>query len=165
MPSKEIPLSQGKVTIVDEGDYAFLMQWKWHYHVTGYAQRNSPRNGGKQHPIKMHRVIMECPSNMVVDHINHDKLDNRRCNLRICTQGQNNINSLGWSRRLGKYKGTSWNKICKKWGAYIQVNRIPIFLGYYNNDIDAAKAYDTAAIMYHGQFAKLNFNREYKYAG
>lgn len=80
---KEIPLTQGYVTLVDDADYEWLSRWKWHYHG-GYAERGDG--------VLMHREITDCPAGKEVDHINHDPLDNRRENLRVVTRWQNMLN-------------------------------------------------------------------------
>jgi len=105
---REINLTQGKIALVDDGDYDYLMQWKWHADIksnTCYARRTI-RIGKKPKRVYIHRVIMNPPSNMEIDHINHNGLDNRRCNLRICTHQENTFNTNGFKRK-SKYKGVS----------------------------------------------------------
>jgi len=155
-----IKLTRGLYAIVDARDFIHLRNYKWYAKVsfgTFYAVRSFYENGRKKH-ISMHRQIMNSPKGKCIDHENQNGLDNRRCNLREATKAQNNRNrrkvaGLGSSI----YKGVMWYKSRNKWCAEIKVDGRKIFLGYFENEIDAAKAYDAAARIYHGQFASLNF--------
>jgi hypothetical protein len=103
----------------------------------------------------MHRLIMNTPKGMDTDHINGDSLDNRRCNLRICTHAQNQRNL---KKILGnnKYKGVSLFKKTQKWRARIQINRMGLHLGYFDTEEEAAKAYNEAAEKHFGEFSRIN---------
>ena len=104
---QKILLARGKVALVDDRDYGYLMQWKWYAHKSYdafYVRRNIPVNG-KEKDKRMHRIIMCVPKGMFVDHINHNTLDNRRENLRICTQSQNSHNAVLSTRNSSGYKG------------------------------------------------------------
>lgn len=149
MAYKEIPLTQGKVTIVDAADYDWLNQWKWHITSHGYASRD-PKT------TYLHRFILNAPKGMWVDHINGDRLDNRRCNLRICTRQENLRNQKKQSGRSSKYKGVCWHNQSKCWMAYIKHNKVSMNLGCYKKEEDAACAYNEAATRLFGEFAKLN---------
>ncbi len=105
----------------------------------------------------MHRLVADTPLNLVCDHINHDGLDNRRGNLRLCTRLQNSRNRLPRRGGSSKYKGVTWNKRRKKFMAEIRVNQKYQYLSYFENEIDAAKAYDKKAKEFFGEFAFLNF--------
>ena len=154
---KRIPLTQGKFALVDEEDYEWLNQWKWHYN-NGYATRNQwDPITKKQIKILMHRLIMKSSEDMQVDHANHNTLDNRKCNLRICTKFQNMQNSKLQKNRSSKYKGVCWHKDNKKWKAYITYEGKRIHLGYYDIEEEAARVYDKKAIELFGKFAYLNF--------
>ena len=105
----------------------------------------------------MHRVIMTPPDQMFVDHIDHNGLNNTRSNLRLCTLAQNNCNSTSRRTSTSKYKGVSWKKVSKKWAASTQSMGKIYHLGYFTDEIAAARAYDKKAAELHGQFACLNF--------
>lgn len=115
----------------------------------------------------MHREIIDVPENMVCDHINGDRLDNRKANLRPATVSQNVCNSPKRAMKArSKYKGLEWDRVQNKWKARIQVNKRKIYLGSYASETDAAGAYDKAAKKHHGEFANLNFtefNKIFKY--
>jgi hypothetical protein len=158
--TKLIPLTQGKHAIVDAGDYDKLIKLKWYYNKTGYAInlkyiRGSGRKNQKQTCLYMHRLIVNPPDEMYTDHINGDKLDNRRCNLRICTNKENTRNKKK-TCGTSKYKGVSWDIKSSKWRASIAPNKICLYLGVFNTQEEAALAYNEAAIKYFGEFAKLN---------
>ena len=153
-----IKLTQGKFAIVGPRDYKYLNQFKWYYDK-GYAIRGSPRVNGKRHTIRMHRVILERMGHIDFkdsDHINQDRLDNRRSNLRPATRNQNRHNQGKYRNNASGFKGVCWHKHIKKWAAYIRVGGKRIHLGYYTNKLEAAEAYNEAARKYHGEFAHLN---------
>jgi hypothetical protein len=147
----KIQLNQSKFAIVDAEDYDWLNQWKWSY--SRYAIRTTKED---RRTISMHRFIMDAPEGMEVDHINGDKLDNRRCNLRICTHQQNTCSRHRSTKKSSKYQGVSWNKEHKKWVAQIGINGKRINLGRFLLEEDAARAFDKAAKELHGEFARLN---------
>lgn len=153
---KKIWLNKGKYTLVDNKDYDHLSQWKWCITNGGYARRTISKDG-KVVGISMHRLIMDTPDGMETDHINHDKLDNQRQNLRICTKSQNHFNRL--KNRVGSsyYRGVSWNKQKKSWETAIKLNKKRIFIGYFKNERYAAMAWDIWAKDLYGKFARLNF--------
>lgn len=164
---KEIPLSQGKVALVDDCDYDYLMQWKWYAtkgEVTWYAKRSVHNKlTQKKDTVCMHRLILgvENPK-LYVDHKDHDGLNNTRSNIRVCTPSQNNLNrkkSVGRS----KYKGVFFVPIdtrIKKWRASIDVNGRRFRLGAFKTEEDAARAYDAKAVELQGEFAYLNFPKQ-----
>jgi len=159
---RRIPLTQGKYAIVDPDDFDRLREHKWHISRGGgtfYAVRTIRPHNYKRIVIKMHRQILKVPSRIFVDHINHNGLDNRKANLRPATRTQNNRNRRKVSKAgfHSKYKGLTWYKHQNRWAVRIMADRKSIFLGYFQNEINAAKAYDTAARKYFGEFANLNF--------
>jgi hypothetical protein len=162
---KKIQLTQGQFALVDDEDYERLSKVRWHawwtHHTQSfYARRNSPRVNGKRHLILMHREIMGEPDGVVVDHVNHNTLDNRRENLRACSHSENNHNQRKRCDNSSGFKGVSWNKRQKKWRAYIKINGKQQHLGYYTSEIEAAAAYDAAAAELHGDFALTNFREQ-----
>lgn len=157
--TREIPLTRGMVAIVDSEDYEWLSQFKWTFATNGYAFRR--RNMGQDgynvgDNVLMHREIMQAPRYMQVDHINGNRLNNSRQNLRLCTHHQNNTNRAPTGCGTSKYKGVSFDTQTQKWRATITANRNMINLGRFPNEIDAAQAYNLAAVQYHGEFARLN---------
>ncbi|MCM3651295.1 AP2 domain-containing protein [Metabacillus litoralis] len=111
---------------------------------------------GKWTTIQLHRWITNAPPNMLVDHYNHQTLDNRHeHNLRLCSIGENNRNRQV-SSGSSKYKGVDWHNFRKKYRARIKVNSKSIHLGHFDTELEAALAYNRAAIEHHGAFAKLN---------
>ena len=161
-PFRRIPLTQGKYAIVDSEDYERLNKYKWYASKGGstfYAARCvwDPVNKRKR-TIKMHREILNPPHPLVVDHINHNGLDNLKANLRPVTKSQNTINKACIKQKgaHSKYHGVTWQKSINKWQAQIRINGIQTIIGYYNDETAAAKAYDTAAKKFHGDFAVLN---------
>lgn len=152
---KKIPLTQGKVAIVDDEDFAFLSQWKWYY-AKGYAVRNiGPTN--QQRQLQMHRVVMSIPKGRNIDHVNGVKLDNRRCNLRIATHPQNRYNSRPFTNSTSPYKGVALYRKTRKWRALIHYQGRAYHLGYFHSEEAAARAYDAKAKELFGEFAWLNF--------
>ena len=150
--------------IVDAADFASVKQYKWKKHSKGYAYRFERDSDGVHKMILMHRQIMQPGTGLVVDHINHDPLDNTRVNLRVCTQGQNMKNqkkmvSRGGKETTSKYKGVyKWQyKNTIKFKSTIWNNGEQKYLGYFDTEIEAAMAYDEAAREKHGVFAALNF--------
>jgi len=160
---KEIPLTQGKVAIVDDEDYPLVSQYKWHADCQlgmWYAI------SGKHPQITMHRLILglQPGDGEGVDHVDRNGLNNRRSNIRIATRSQNMANtkksSGGRADFWGlnsKYKGVTRRNGSRKWYVQIQVNGKTIHLGSYDDEMVAAQVYDDAAKEYFGEFARCNF--------
>ena len=158
---KRIPLTQGEFAIVSDSDFDWLSKYKWTYsesrYSTGVAFRSIKINGRWLHAY-MHRMIMDAKPGEEVDHINHNRLDNRRENLRICTHAQNN-----WNKRKTASNSTGYigiNKWNNRWRAKIKIESKYLHLGYFDTKEEAAKAYDRAAFFYRGEYAVLNFTQE-----
>lgn len=116
--------------------------------------------GFAREDYKLHRLLLGIVKGFEVDHINRDKLDNRRCNLRLCTRGENNQNKAKAKNQTSKYRGVFWrgNKVNKKnpWGAYITKMKKWNHLGYFKTEEEAAQAYNKAALEKYGQHAYQN---------
>ena len=156
---KEIPLTCGKVALVDDEDYEWLIKYVWSYTSNGYVVDGGRFAHGKG--TLMHRAIMKPGKMQVIDHINGNPLDNRKCNLRICIQKQNAQNRVGVKRNTSGHKGVFWKQDHKKWCACININSKRKYLGYFNNSLDAAIAYDQAALKYFGEYARFNYAEDY----
>jgi hypothetical protein len=159
---RKIELTKGKFAIVDPENFEELNAHKWYAagcNNNFYAVRYAGRTNGKKKFISMHRQIMGgTPPGFIVDHKDGDGLNNRKENLRIATSAQNNCNCRKtFKKTTSKYKGVCYNKQRNKYRADIGHNSHRKFLGHFDNEIDAAKAYDEAAKRLHGDFAKLNF--------
>lgn len=154
--SKRIPLSKGKFAIVDDEDFERVNQFKWGLLQGRYAQRNA---SAKNPYGRMHRFILQAPPELNVDHINGNGLDNRKCNLRLCTQAQNVQNSKMPKTNVSGFKGVSQVK-SGNWRAQISVDNTSKALGTFKTKEEAARAYDRAALEYYGEFARLNFPRK-----
>jgi hypothetical protein len=157
--TKEIQLAQGEVALVDDEDFEWLNQYRWHINDSGYAVRNVSKKIAKNKTVRMHREIMNTPFDLETDHINGNRLDNRKTNLRICTSAQNKKNAKKRTDNTSGYKGVDWDKINGKWRAKILVNGKQITIGRFANIDDAAHAYDEVAEKQYGEFASLNFPR------
>ena len=151
---KYIELTQEYQATVDNEDFSYLNQWKWYY-KQGYAARNIIAPDGSRTIVRMHRLLLKTPIGMETDHINHNKLDNRRDNLRIVTKNQNQ-----WNRKKqagsSQYKGIYWNKQNKRWHVQLQVDGKKKWLGYYANEEDARLAYENGVSKYQGIFGRIS---------
>jgi len=155
--AQQIQLSAGKVATVDDADFDWLSRWKWTYMSSGYAYRQEPIGrwwDRKLRTVFMHRFIMDAPAGMYVDHINHDTLDNRRCNLRIVTPTQSLRNTRALRGGTSLFKGVSLQS--GRWCAEIWVDGNHMRLGRFLTQKDAARAYNAAAVAHFGEHACLN---------
>lgn len=154
---KEIFLSGkkgvGKYALVDDEDYQYFTQWSWFLDFSGYATRDTNSKGR----FRMHRVIMQPPNKLQVDHINGNKLDNRRINLRLATHAQNGMNRKKSLNKSSIYKGVHYCKERSSWKTEIQTNNKAHHIGRFTTEHHAAMAYDMMASFLFGEFAKLNF--------
>lgn len=156
---RQIPLSKGYVAIVDAENYEWLNQWTWmalKARNTVYAIRRGQKKSEGRKNIYMHRQIMQTPPGMQTDHRDGDGLINCRENLRNCTHSQNQRNQRPQKGVTSEHKGVSWNEKTKKWIAQIKANGKQKYLGSFTSELDAASAYNAAALKYHGEFARLN---------
>jgi hypothetical protein len=130
---KKIRLPHGKYTIVDDDDFDNLNQYKWHVHTKGYAVRHGKSDDGLGRTIRMHREILCAPEGLQVDHINRDKLDNRKNNLRLCNNSQNHMNKNVRVDNSSGHPGVSWSKISNKWHVYLNIDGVRKNLGFYSD--------------------------------
>ena len=154
---KHIPLTQGKFAIVDDEDFDIVNKYNWHIshpRKNGYYARAYIGDGKY---VYMHRIVMKAKTGQYLDHINRNGLDNRKCNLRFATYSQNAQNRFKRVGVTSKYKGVSFYKNCKRWRAEIHLNYKKYQIGYFGNEIEAAKAYDIKAKELFGEFARTNF--------
>lgn len=146
--------------MVDDEDYESLLGYTWRLNAQGYVVRREYTRlaKGKRHAkdVRMHRQIMGEPKGKEVDHISGIGVDNRKQNLRIATHKQNLANRPKQVNNTSGFKGVSWSRQNKKWWANICVGGRTISLGHYDDIKKAARAYNTAAIIYQGEFARLN---------
>jgi hypothetical protein len=162
---KEIPVHGGLIALIDDEDEALVQGFDWHpVHTNGKSQTYANAwvySTNPPHRVYMHRLLLDVPDDVMVDHINRDGLDNRRSNLRPCTNSQNLLNAAKRRTNYGTslsstYKGVSWNKGHNKWRSYVFLGGKQIFLGYFVSEVDAALTYNRAATQHYGEFARLN---------
>ncbi len=154
-----IKLTFGKFAAVDTEDFNRVSQYNWcavQDDRCWYA--NTFKRDGT--PMAMHRLILNAPKGLVVDHIDHNGLNNRKSNLRLCTNRQNQQNRRPTRGSNSRYKGVHWCNTHRKFRARITHNGERLHLGYFDSEIDAAKAYDKKARELFGEFAYLNFPAE-----
>lgn len=159
---KKINVVGGHEAIVDAEDYERVNSKRWWLKKSGSGRSNYAYNvqvkNGKQIRTSMHRFILEIPfvRGFVIDHKNGNGLDNRKKNLRICTLSENAMNSRTPKNNSTGHKGVSFNKNTNKYQVHISFKNKQIFIGQFSNKIYASIAYNTAARIFHGKFAKLN---------
>ena len=150
-----IPLTEGSYACVDPADYEWLRGYTW-WSASGYAARSE-----KGRTLFMHREIMKPPKGMLVDHADGNRANNRRSNLRVCTRSENQQNKCKKGCCTSCFKGVSYDKRHHKWYASCQVEGEYQWLGYFDEEIEAARVYDRTAVEQFGEFARLNFPREW----
>jgi hypothetical protein len=140
----DIELTQGKIALIDDEDYELVSAFTWCAHKMSncfYATSRTSRKEGKRKLLYMHRLIMNAPKGIEVDHINGNGLDNRRSNLRLCSHKENSQNK---HRRIPGNKGISWHSRDKKWTAQYWKDGIQHHVGYFLTEEQAIKAYNEA---------------------
>jgi len=152
----EIELTQGKSTLVESQDMPLVTVFSGWY-------ANQARNdvwvavsSNLETRAKMSRVILDAPDDMEVDHINHNTLDNRRSNLRLVSRSENLMNRRKWANCSSRYKGVSWEEKYQKWRARISLDGKLTHLGYFDDEAEAASAYNEAAEQHYGELVHLN---------
>lgn len=157
---KTIQLSQGLVAKVDDEDHERLSQYKWcvaKRAIVWYACRNVRLEDRRKAQILMHRDILTPPRGFVIDHIDHDGLNNQRSNLRVVTQGENLMNARKRRGTSSRFKGVYWDKREQRWVASITVDGKCHWIGQYTDEERAARAYDVFARGLVGHVAWANF--------
>jgi hypothetical protein len=157
----KVPVTNKGIVIawakVDPEDLDRCLEFNWRLHSGGYAYRAKRRRGTTSEQIRLHRFVMNAPKGTYVDHIHFDQLDDRKSELRLCTNGQNMCNRKGLNKNsTSGAVGVSRRERDKKWRVYINVNRKQKWLGQFTNIEDAIAARDEAAKRLHGEFARLN---------
>jgi hypothetical protein len=160
---KQIQLTQGQVALVDDDDFDRLSKFKWHAWWNKHTRSFYARRGvydsttGQTRVIRMNREVLDARPDELVDHRNHDTLDNRKENLRPCNKSQNGANRRGLqSNNTSGYQGVTRYARDGRWRAQLKINNKMLHLGYFSSKHEAARAYNEAAIKYHGDFARLN---------
>lgn len=163
---RKIPITKGYVAIVDDDDFEMINIHKWNAELskrkdgtilTVYAKRWGGTVDGKERKIFMHRVICNVANHLFVDHIDGNGLNNSKANLRICTASQNQRNKFpSKNGKTSIFKGVYWHIQSKRWVSRIKASGVSIYLGCYRDEIEAALAYNNAAKLLHGEFARLN---------
>lgn len=159
MSVRYIPLTKGKFAIVDAADYERVAKYKWYASGMGGRLYAARRQDDKA--IYLHRFLTNAPKGMVVDHKDGNRLNDRQSNLRVCTQRQNIYNSPPRGK-ASRFKGVGWDKRHNKWVAGIRYYGRNIYLGLFQDEAEAARAYDRKAHELFGEYAYLNFPDEIK---
>ena len=150
LKSKKYP---GMYAVVDSDDYHLVSGYSWYPMKRGGVFHAATKHGSQRN-IYMHRLIADFD---MVDHIDRDGLNNRRCNLRPATKSQNLMNTVSREGSVSQYKGVSKGRQPGRWRATIKVGSVQIALGQYSTEEDAARAYDVAAVTHFGEYARTNF--------
>lgn len=158
---KEMLLTQGKVALLDDEDFERLSKWKWFARsLKGrgwYAGRNIHRPGMSPRMVYLHREVLRAGPGEEVDHINGDGLDNRKANLRLCAHAENIRNKAKTEKaKTSRYKGVYFDRSRGRWAAQVMLDRRTVFAKRFDTELQAALAYNEAAVRFHGAFALLN---------
>ena len=155
----EIPLTRGKVALIDDADFDLISRFKWSAYKsknTYYAHAGVRLNNGSRTTIQMHRLLLGLTDPKIkTDHRDRNGLNNSRANLRACSHAENGRNRTAQANNSSGYKGVSFHKQHEKWQARIMVNGKSKHLGFYLTPEDAHQAYCAAAAEFHGEFANV----------
>jgi hypothetical protein len=155
---KEIPLTQGKVALIDDEDYERAMKHKWSAHKSSKGPAFYVHCRLNAWNIELHRFILGLKrgDGIMIDHRNGNGLDNQKSNLRICTSSSNQWNHRKYINNTSGYIGVDYHKSSKRWRVQSSKNSNRIYLGSFNNKRQAVIARDKAVLHLHGEFASLN---------
>lgn len=145
-----LPLTKGKVAAIDSEDIARVSMWNWCF-GNKYAQRTSSGHI----IVPLHRVLAGATDGIFVDHIDGDKLNNRKSNLRLCSIAENSRNQKRRSTNTSGYKGVSFHRSSGKWHARITKHYRTIFLGEFGSAKEASAAYIIASREHHGDYGNV----------
>lgn len=152
---KIIRLHCGAEVMVDDSDFDRLSKHTWFLSNKGYAIASTHKDG-KIVNLYMHRVVSEAPKGKQIDHRDGNRLNNTSENLRVCTATENNMNLAKRKDCSSVFKGVHWNRAREVWQARIKLNGKAKYLGAFKSEIDAGAAYNAAAKLIFGEFARLN---------
>jgi len=143
---------------VDAENFDLVKNKKWHLDDNSKGHRYVVSSEHPPERVYLHELVLGCKTTrgLQADHVNHDTLDNRKNNLRLCSEAENQYNKIGKKNTTSVFKGVFWFKLKRKWCATIGLNGRKIFLGYFHDENNAAMAYNAAAQFYYGPFALLN---------
>jgi hypothetical protein len=154
----KLPLRNNRFTLIDDSDLPLVSEHRLYFNAgNGYVYAHR-KVDGKKIDTPIHRLLLQPPTGLVCDHINGDKLDNRRANLRVTTQSNNRRNSVGKRTNTSGFKGVVWAAFNNKWRAQIFPNGKTVSIGYFDDPAEAARAYDARARQLYGEFARTNFS-------
>lgn len=139
---KKVKLTQNKYAVVDDDDFERINKNKWYYCTTGYARRSKYLPKYKSKGILMHREITKAKDDQLVDHINRDRLDNRKSNLRLVNDSLNGLNRKTQVNNTSGYRGVYWSKQKNKWQAVISIEKKRVHLGFFKDKKKAHIAYE-----------------------
>jgi hypothetical protein len=154
--TQAIRLRGGVSTYLDDADYDRAKNYRWHKTQNGYAAGFVVEQGVRKR-VYLHRWLLEAQPGQIVDHIDGNKLNNRRSNLRLVTRSQNQANRRHNRNSRSRYKGVTWHKRRGMWMARIQVRGRRITIGYFVDPLQAAYEYDAFARTFFGEYARVNF--------
>ena len=154
---RTVTLTRGKTALVDDEDYELVSGIPWSATNNGrgdrwYAVHRSQRFGN----LRMHRLILNAPDHLQIDHVDGNTLDNRRSNLRLATRSQNGANRRLSKNNTSGFTGVTWNKNWQKWEAQIKVRGERLALGGFASPEEAAAVYNRVALAHFGEFARLS---------
>jgi hypothetical protein len=151
---KKIKLGKtNKETLISDGDYSNVVKYKWSMCRAGKGYARAWIDGKD---VYLHHFLVGKIKNKEIDHVNGNTLDNRRKNLRFCNRSQNQMNRSKSANKSSIYKGVDLNKFCNKWRARVRKNGRYVYEERFNSEVDAARAYNNAALIFYGKYANLN---------